>query len=222
MTELVFERDGAVLARLGATDVLERTLALADTLPQDHAGVRLHGAPALLPIIGADSSVAGLASELLTAPAFPVRAVLFDKTPERNWSLAWHQDRTIVVRRRLDVDGFGPWTIKAGLVHVAPPMTVLWRMVTVRIHLDPVPADNAPLLIAPGSHTLGRIAEADIAVAVERYGTRACLAEAGDVWLYATPILHASDAARSATRRRVLQVDYAADALPDGLEWLGV
>ena len=31
-------------------------------------------------------------------------------------------------------------------------------MVTLRVHLDPVPATNAPLLIAPGSHKLGRIA----------------------------------------------------------------
>jgi len=44
----------------------------------------------------------------------------------------------------------------------------------------------------------------------------------GDVWLYATPILHASDAAVEPLHRRVLQVDYAADWLPGGLEWLGI
>lgn len=222
MTELTFERDGAVLVRQGALAVLERTLAMAVTFPQDHAGVRLYDVPALSAIIGAGSHIAGLATELLARPAFPVRAVLFNKSAQQNWSLAWHQDRTVVVRRRIEVDGFGPWTIKAGLVHVAPPMTVLSRMVTVRIHLDRVPASNAPLLIAPGSHTLGRIAEGDIADTVAQCGTFACLAEAGDVWLYATPILHASEAARERARRRVLQVDYAVDALPGGLEWLGV
>jgi ectoine hydroxylase-related dioxygenase (phytanoyl-CoA dioxygenase family) len=95
-------------------------------------------------------------------------------------------------------------------------------MVTLRAHLDDVPATNAPLLIAPGSHTLGRIPVSDIDEIVKRCGTRSCLAVAGDVWLYATPILHASEAASAPTSRRVLQVDFAAEALPNGLEWLGV
>lgn len=106
--------------------------------------------------------------------------------------------------------------------HVAPPIDLLERMLTIRIHLDDVSTDNAPLLIAPGSHRLGRIAEDEIASVVQRCGVRECLAAAGDVWLYATPILHASDASRKPGRRRVLQVDYAAEELPGGLEWLGI
>ena len=46
--------------------------------------------------------------------------------------------------------------------------------------------------------------------------------EAGDVWVYSTPILRASDRASPPTRRRVLQVDYADFELPAGLRWLGV
>lgn len=95
-------------------------------------------------------------------------------------------------------------------------------MVTLRAHLDDVPATNAPLMIAPGSHRLGRIPESQISAVVEACGTATCVADAGDVWLYSTPILHASDAATAPRSRRVLQVDYAADPLPDGLEWLGV
>lgn len=94
--------------------------------------------------------------------------------------------------------------MKAGLQHVAPPFELLAEMVTLRIHLDPVDAGNAPLLIAPGSHRLGRVPESEIKGAVARCGTFTCLAEAGDVWLYATPILHASDAATNPRRRRVL------------------
>lgn len=94
-------------------------------------------------------------------------------------------------------------------------------MITIRIHLDDVDADNAPLLIAPGSHRLGRIAERDHAATVERCGTAVCVAEAGDVWCHATSILHASAASRGARHRRVLQVDYAAAALPEGLAWRG-
>ena len=147
---------------------------------------------------------------------------MFDKTPATNWALGWHQDRTIAVVRRIEMEGFGPWTVKSGLQHVAPPFELLGGMVTLRVHIDPVPAANAPLLIAPGSHRFGRISEDQINALVERCGTMACIAEAGDVWAYATPILHASDAAAEPGRRRVLQVDYAAVDLPGGSEWLGV
>ena len=64
---------------------------------------------------------------------------------------------------------------------------------------------------------MGKIAEV-----VRRCGSVACLADAGDVWLYATPILHASNTAALPSRRRVLQVDYSSHQLPDGLDWLGV
>ncbi|MFB0613016.1 hypothetical protein [Aurantiacibacter poecillastricola] len=47
-----------------------------------------------------------IAAETLGPGARPVRAVFFDKTPNMNWSLAWHQDRTIAVRKRTDVAGF--------------------------------------------------------------------------------------------------------------------
>jgi ectoine hydroxylase-related dioxygenase (phytanoyl-CoA dioxygenase family) len=132
----------------------------------------------------------------------------------------WHQDRTIAVRRRIDTPGFANWTVKSGIHHVEPPFALLERMVTIRIHLDEAGADNAPLLIAPGSHRLGRIPEHAIAGAVRRLGTRACLAGRGDAWLYATPILHASEPARTPASRRVLHVDFSADPLPNGLEWL--
>ena len=58
--------------------------------------------------------------------------------------------------------------------------------------------------------------------AVAHFATIACLADAGDVWCYATPILHASATAQGKRHRRVLQVDYAATALPEPLVWLGV
>lgn len=90
------------------------------------------------------------------------------------------------------------------------------------MHLDDTAATNAPLLIAPGSHRLGLVSEPAIEDAVRRCGTAMCLAAAGDVWLYATPILHASEAAVHPARRRVFQVDYVAEELPGDLEWLGI
>ena len=69
------------------------------------------------------------------------------------------------------LDVYGPWSVKAGQPHVAPPFALLADMVTLRVHLDPVGPGNSPLLIAPGSHRLGRVAEPDIDGAVEHCGT---------------------------------------------------
>ncbi|KQY91336.1 hypothetical protein [Brevundimonas sp. Root1423] len=221
--ELELDRDGAELAPKaldGSTLAgLEQVLA---GQPRDVAGVRLFGVKGLLCFLATSGPIGCLAARNLGEKARPVRAILFDKTASTNWSLAWHQDRVVAVRERQEVEGWGPWTRKHGALHVAPPFPVLAGMLTLRAHLDPVPGTNAPLLIAPGSHRFGRIPEADIPEVVSKCGVATCLAEAGDVWTYATPILHASDRASVATHRRVLQVDYAAGDLPGGLQWLGV
>ncbi len=186
------------------------------------AGERLFGHQGLERFLASAGPIGALAASRSPGEVRPVRAILFDKTASTNWALAWHQDRVIAVRDRVEVAGFGPWSRKHGALHVAPPFDLLSRMLTLRVHLDPVPATNAPLLVAPGSHKLGRVAEADIPAAVASCGVVACLAEPGDVWMYATPILHASERAAAPTRRRVLQVDYAAEGLPGALDWLGV
>jgi ectoine hydroxylase-related dioxygenase (phytanoyl-CoA dioxygenase family) len=190
--------------------------------PAGRAGVRLFGVAALRPFLEPTGPVGAIAASVMGQGCRPVRAILFDKTPGANWALAWHQDRVIAVAERVDVDGFGPWTRKHGALHVAPPFELLARMITLRLHLDDVPSTNAPLLVAAGSHRLGRIADADVGAVVRRCGVVTCTALAGDVWLYATPVLHSSEAATDASHRRVLQVDYAMDELPGGLQWLGL
>ena len=219
----MLDGDGAQLfpSALDGQDLSALMAALADQ-PADQAGVRLFGVDTLRRFLESSGPIGTIATQVMAGVPRPVRAILFDKTEQSNWSLGWHQDRVVAVKHRVETEGFGPWTRKHGALHVQPPFEVIERMVTLRVHLDPVPATNAPLLIAPGSHRLGRIAEADVPTVVERCGTAVCLAEAGDVWAYATPILHASERSREAGHRRVLQVDYAVAELPGGLEWLGV
>ncbi|WP_027529326.1 phytanoyl-CoA dioxygenase family protein [Bradyrhizobium sp. WSM3983] len=221
--QLTFLADGAQLFRQALTlDQLHQLKAILPHLPPDHAGLRLRGIEGLAPFLAASGHVGSRAASVLGEACRPVRAILFDKTQAMNWALGWHQDRTIAVKERISVDGFETWSVKNGMQHVEPPFTLLSGMVTLRVHIDPVPASNAPLLVAPGSHELGRIAEEDVKDVVRRCGTVACLADRGDIWLYATPILHASDAADAPMHRRVLQVDFAVSELPGGLEWLGV
>ena len=222
LDHLTLEEHGAVLFRgaiLSHLNALEAALAL---LPAEQAGVRISGFGALETYVAPDGPIGLAARRALGTTGQAVRAILFDKTEKTNWSLAWHQDRTICVRQRADVEGYGPWSRKASLLHVAPPFDLLARMVTLRVHLDDVPLTNAPLLIAPGSHKIGRVPAHRVEETARRCGTMACTALAGDIWAYSTPILHASEAAIKPRRRRVLQIDFSAEQLPEGLAWLGV
>ncbi|WP_286165092.1 phytanoyl-CoA dioxygenase family protein [Arthrobacter sp. TPD3018] len=190
---------------------------LFDAMPADRSGLRI--APGDAARLSACRAISDDVRHVIGAAARPVRALLFDKRDASNWALGWHQDRTIEVAERVDVPGYGPWTVKQGRLHVAPPIDVLEVMLTVRLHLDPVGPHNAPIEVAPGSHRLGLVAEDFIPDVVARCGTATCLSQAGSVWFYATPILHASARSAPGLRRRVLQMDFAATDLPGGLRW---
>lgn len=215
MDRAAFGRDGALRLRgVFSNSAVEALRALPTAGP----GVRLQS-PALPALIQPATDAVGM---LLSREASPVRAVLFDKTADANWAVAWHQDRTIAVAERLEVEGFGPWSRKDGALHVMPPVEVLAGMATIRIHLDHCGPGNAPLKVALGSHRLGLVAAARAGAVAAEHKQIECVADAGDVWAYSTPILHASDRSQRPSRRRVLQLDYACGDLPGGLAWAGV
>lgn len=220
---LQLSEDGAQLfpAIINAEN-LRNIIEAISILPQHKAGLRLRGMQELNPFLAAGGCIGKVAESVLGHKCFPVRVILFDKTENTNWSLGWHQDRTIAVEERIDIQGFGPWSIKDGIHHVEPPFELLASLVTMRVHLDDVPDTNAPLLIARGSHKLGRISLEDVLKVVERSDVYTCTARAGDIWAYSTPILHASKSAVIPSKRRVLQVDYATACLPAGLSWAAV
>lgn len=149
----------------------------------------------------------------------PVRGILFDKTAAENWSVSWHQDLTIAVERRVDVPGYGPWSMKDGVVHTLAPDSLLERMVTIRIHLDDTAAENGALRVIPGSHQLGRLGGAGIEELTRRPEV-ICAASAGDILLMSPLVLHASRKATRPARRRVVHFEYApTDALDPRLSW---
>ena len=133
---MTIEREGAQLfkAAISLAQLGELERAVADQ-PRDHAGVRLSGISELRPLRSPTGPVGTVPVSVLGPECLPVRAILFDKSAQRNWSLGWHQDRTIAVRHRIDVDGFA-WSVKSGMIHVEPPIDLLVGMVTVRVHLN--------------------------------------------------------------------------------------
>jgi len=163
--------------------------------------------------------VRGVAETVLGSQCFAVRAILFDKTPQANWKVVWHQDLTIAVQERAPVSGFGPWSEKEGVAHVQPPVEILERMLAVRVHLDDCGADNGPVRVLPGSHRVGRLS----AQAIESWRASQppvdCLAERGGILALRPLLLHASSPAASPAHRRVMHFEFAADELPSPLSW---
>ena len=160
-----------------------------------------------------------LIEPVLGAECYPVRGILFDKVPDANWKVPWHQDVTIAVQNRIEAYGFGPWSVKDDVLHVQPPAAVLEKMLSLRLHLDPCGEGNGALRGIPGSHRWGRIAEEKIPSVREASSEHVCVLETGDVLLMRPLLLHASAASRAPDHRRVVHLDFAAVQLPAGMGW---
>ena len=149
----------------------------------------------------------------------PARAIFFDKSPGANWLVPWHQDLTLALRSRVEVPGFGPWSVKDGVPHVQPPVELLEQMLTVRLHLDDADETNGALRVLPDSHRLGRLSPGQIQELRARQPDALCAASAGDALLMRPLLLHASGRSTSRRHRRVLHIEYAGFALPAELDY---
>lgn len=172
-------------------------------------------------VLARSDPVRAVVETVLGPAAFAVRGILFDKTPAANWKVAWHQDLTIAVREPKETPGFGPWSTKAGIPHVQPPVEILQRMLAVRIHLDDCGPANGPLWVIPGSHRSGRLRSGQIARWREAVPQVACTSSRGGVLFMRPLLLHASSPATVPRHRRVVHLEFAAEELPHGLQWHG-
>ncbi|MCY1082975.1 phytanoyl-CoA dioxygenase family protein [Archangium lansingense] len=220
------DREGfAILPEAVSSAAIDALLAAIATLPPGTEPRRRGGTRDLFESVPevrelARSGAMREAAEAVLGPGcFAVRALLFDKTPEANWKVIWHQDLTIAVRERRTAEGFGPWSEKAGIPHVQPPVVFLEWMVAVRLHLDDCGAENGPVRVLPGSHLAGRLGPEEIAAWRERTPPIECLVPRGGLLVMRPLLLHASSPATVPAHRRVLHLEYAAESLPDGLEW---
>jgi hypothetical protein len=160
-----------------------------------------------------------LAAQRLENTPKAVRAILFDKSPDTNWLVTWHQDLTIAVREKREASGFGPWSVKEGLPHVQPPAELLERMLTLRLHLDDADEENGALHVLPGTHALGKLDTARIQALRAEISVHACKAKAGDVLLMRPLLLHASSKSTSERHRRILHIEFSGFELLGGLVW---
>lgn len=222
------ERDGYAIVEDAITPSEADKLAEAiDALPDGDSVRRKANVYGIRNLLTVCEAVRGLASlenvrrlvvPVLGEACFAVRATFFDKVPDANWKLRWHQDSVIAVRERIEAPGFHAWSEKAGVMQVRPPKEVLHDMLAIRVHLDDCSRDNGPLRVLAGSHQQGWLRE-EIGNAKHQFEEVTCEVLRGGILAMRPLLLHASSPPESPRHRRVIHLEYATADLPDRLEW---
>ena len=149
---------------------------------------------------------------------FLTKAIFFDKTPESNWYVTWHQDIIINVKQKIETEGFTGWTKKSGVHGVCPPEEVLKDTVTIRIHLDDTDETNGALKVIPGSHNK-KLSDEEVSLITQNSIPYICDVAACGIQIMKPLVLHSSSKATSQKHRRVIHLEFNTIELPNGLEW---
>src|SRR5271168_2434026 len=110
-----------------------------------------------------DSRLLQLAQSVLGHGAFPFRATLFDKSATANWLVVWHQDTALPLRECRETPGWGPWSVKDGVIYAHAPASALSQVLALRVHLDDSAAENGPLRVLAGNSHSRRLARRSVA-----------------------------------------------------------
>lgn len=223
MTSLDFHTDGVEIRRgILCRDSIE---AVKSEISLGCEQLRRHGIRNLekrfnsVAQLAASPDVLAIADELLKSPPRLVRALFFDKTPEANWFVSWHQDKTVTLNKKCEMEGWGPWSLKDGVCHVQPPRAVLDAMVTIRLHIDDADEQSGCLNVLPGSHRQGILSQAELEQLVQASSPVACAVAAGDAMIMHPYVVHSSSKSLSKAHRRVVHLEYSSYMLPKGVDW---
>lgn len=165
-----------------------------------------------------NNSLRELLSDLSASEYFVSKAIYFDKPSDSNWFVAYHQDLSISVNQKIELEEYTNWTFKKGQYGVQPPMEILEDTITLRIHLDDTKKDNGALKVIPRSHLKGivRADSKDWDIKSERI----CEVEKGGVMLMKPLTLHASNRTTNGKQRRVVHLEFNKHKLTKPLAWL--
>jgi ectoine hydroxylase-related dioxygenase (phytanoyl-CoA dioxygenase family) len=217
------ELDGIGFSTL--PDVLSRselagflTKLNAPSLPRSRAGIRHALRHSAVRKLANSTKLLKVARHILGDAASPFRATLFDKSPDSNWLVVWHQDTALPLQERREVSGWGPWSVKGGISYAHAPATALSKVLALRVHLDDSTAQNGPLRVLPGTHTQGVLTDDAIHQLATQISAVDCIVPAGGILTMRPLLLHSSSKSGEKSPRRVLHIEYAASlSLGDGL-----
>jgi ectoine hydroxylase-related dioxygenase (phytanoyl-CoA dioxygenase family) len=163
------------------------------------------------------SNLQSIISKLFGDDYFVVKSIYFDKPEKSNWFVAYHQDLTISVDKKIDNKNFGSWTIKQNQFAVQPPLNILQDNFTIRIHLDDMNEENGALRVLPRSHLKG-IYRID-AINLDKGNEKVCNVKKGGIMIMRPLLFHASSRTTSNHKRRVIHIEFSKSSLPADLNW---
>lgn len=148
---------------------------------------------------------------------FVVKSIYFDKPESSNWYVSYHQDLTISVDQKVELENFGPWTVKQNQFAVQPPINILENIFTIRIHLDDTDENNGALRVIPKSHSKKIYRPETIDWSTETETT--CNVSKGGIMIMKPLILHSSSRTTNNKKRRVIHIEFSNQELPAELKW---
>ena len=164
-----------------------------------------------------NGNIQRVVKEIFGEKYFVVKSIYFDKPETSNWYVAYHQDLTISVDKKLDLPDFGPWTTKKNQFAVQPSLDILENIYTIRIHLDDTDENNGALKVVPKSHTKGIYRPETIDWTIET--EEICNVEKGGIMIMKPLTLHGSNRTTNGKKRRVIHIEFSDIELPEVLQW---
>jgi ectoine hydroxylase-related dioxygenase (phytanoyl-CoA dioxygenase family) len=222
------ERDGyAVVTDALRPELVDELIEAVGRVPEG-PGIHRNGSPYairnLFEVLPAakrvleERALAELVSAGLGEGAVCVRALFLDRAPRAGWRVPWHQEATVALKERVEVTGFGPWSVKDGVQHVMAPPGTLSAMLAVRAFLDDCGIDEGGLDVIPASHQYGRLPE-DSIEPFTRYDARPVPLRRGGLLAIRPLVIRRSAAPTRPGPRRVIHLDFCVRRLPLPLEW---
>jgi ectoine hydroxylase-related dioxygenase (phytanoyl-CoA dioxygenase family) len=148
---------------------------------------------------------------------FITKSIYFDKPEKSNWFVAYHQDLTISVDKKVETENFENWTTKQNQFAVQPPKEILEQNFTIRIHIDKTTKENGALKVLNKSHKNGIVRTENIEFINET--ETICEVEKGGIMIMKPLLFHASNKTTNNERRRVIHIEFSNQKLPNELEW---
>jgi hypothetical protein len=193
LRELVAEHGFAIIpAVFSREEIVPLRVELSQTnLGRGRAGMRNALQNPFFAAFARAPRLLSVANDVLGAEAFPFRARCSTSLRIPIGALRGIKTEALPLRERLEIEGWGPWSVKHGITYALAPSEAMSKVIALRVHLDDSIASNGPLRVCPeptswACWTMNR-------------------------WMEPL-IVHSSSKSQTDKPRRVLHIEYTASA----------
>jgi ectoine hydroxylase-related dioxygenase (phytanoyl-CoA dioxygenase family) len=199
----------SIIGRVFTPDECDQVIShLINNFPQrTKAGIRNLMTDPVARSVAHDPRLVGITESIFGKPLIPFKATLFEKTGKANWLVAWHQDTALPLEKKVEANGWGPSSIKEGVIFTHAPTWAVSKILALRIQLDASTETNGPLRVIAGSHQKRLRNDEEFDLMSKREAVT-CIADKGSVIAMSPLIIHASSKCTTDEPRRVLHIEY--------------